>query len=178
MATNTPQPDSSRHDRQLDNRSTRTQPNKLLLFGAGAALLVAIGLYWGGLSRGRSQVAAQKTEYEQRIHVLRNDLHKTQEQLLAARNLSLLMQARAAFYRTAVDLDHRNFGTANKHLQEAATVLSKIDNSDGKLDRRRISQLHSSAAEMNINVATDLEEQRGRVLEFAAQLNALLPQTP
>lgn len=165
-------------DTPQQSRSTRSQLNKPLLFGVGAIVVLGIGLYLGGLFQGRGQLATQKVQYEQRIKTAQSELQDARKQLNTAQNRSLLMQARAALYRTAVDLDRRNFGTANRHLREAAEVLGKVNDSSGSLDVEQISQLHSSTAEMDINVAADLEEQRTRVLDLAMQLNVLMPELP
>lgn len=159
-------------------QSTRSTANTPLLIGVGAVVVLGIALYLGGLFQGRGQLATQKTQYEQRIKKTEGELQSTQTQLNIAQNRSLMMQARVALYRTAVDLDHRNFGTANGHLREAAEVLGKVDDRSGLLDREQIARLQSSVAATDINVATNLEEQRMRVLDLATQLNALMPEVP
>ncbi|MDP2210338.1 MAG: hypothetical protein Q8J63_01205, partial [Candidatus Aquicultor sp.] len=102
---------------------------------------------------------------------------QTQGQLAVQMNRALLMQARAALYRTAVDLDRRNFGIANTHLQEAATALRKIDDESGGLNLARLNTLQSAISETDINVAVNLQEQRAKVLGFTDELNALVPES-
>ena len=86
------------------------------------------------------------------------------------------MQARAALYHCAVDLDQRNFGTANTRLQEASTALSKIEDTSGSLDTQKISSLQKNISQANINVAVNLEKQRRQVLNYVTQLNTLIPE--
>jgi hypothetical protein len=78
-------------------------------------------------------------------------------------------------YHTAIDLDQRNFGTANRRLQEAAGALGNMKQDSSTIDMEKITQLHSAIAAMNINVAVNLEDQRKHVLDLASQLDNLQP---
>ena len=140
-------------------------------------IVLAAALFGGGWWQGRAQMAAQKADYESRLQAVEDELAQTQEQLAVQMNRALLMEARAALYRTAVDLDRRNFGIANTHLQEAATALGKIDDASGGLNLGQLNSLQSAISEMDINVAVNLEDQRARVLGFTEELNALVPQS-
>lgn len=161
----------------VDMPAKKPAKGKKILIIVIVVLVVAAALFGGGWWQGRSQMAAQKADYESRLQAVGEELNQTQEELAVERNRALLMEARAALYRTAVDLDRRNFGIANTHLQEAATALGKIDDSSEGLDTGRLNSLQSSISEMDINVAVNLEEQRARVLGFTEELNALVPQT-
>ena len=84
------------------------------------------------------------------------------------------MQADIALYRTATDLDQRNFGIANSRLKSAADALGKISQAAAGANSVQITQLQNSILAMNINVATNLEDQRAQVLKFASQLDDLI----
>ena len=163
-------------------QKTLALPLQTLLIAGSVALLLMAALYFGGLFQGRaqgtSQLAAQKTQYDKQILGLQSETQKAKADLAASQNLNHIMEARGSLYRTSVDLDQRNFGTANTHLQEAAVFLSNIKTGDGGIPVAQIDALRSSIAQTNINVAADLETQRTRVLDFAAQLDALIPATP
>ena len=140
-------------------------------------IVLAAALFGGGWWQGRAQIAAQKADYESRLQAAGDELAQTKEQLAVQTNRALLMQARAALYRTAVDLDRRNFGIANTHLQEAATALGKINDVSGGLNLARLNTLQSAISETDINVAVNLQEQRAKVLGFTDELNALVPES-
>lgn len=145
---------------------------KWAIIGA-IALLVALCLYGFGRYQGNAALNAQRTEYDAKLKTSQDELQKAQAQVLAAQNRAYLMEARAALYRTATDLDGRNFGTANSHLQEAAAALGKVDKAGS--DGAQLESLQRDIAAKNINVAINLGSQRAQVLEFAKQLNALVP---
>ena len=145
---------------------------KWAILGA-IALLVALGLYGFGRYQGNAELNTQRTEYEGKLKSSQDELAKAQAQVLAAQNRAYLMEARAALYRSATDLDSRNFGTANSHLQEASAALGKVDQSGS--DGAQLQALQRSISTKNINVAINLGSQRAQVIEFAKQLNALIP---
>lgn len=144
----------------------------LLIAGAVVALLLLAVYLWGN-SRTRSQLDAQQSSHEQRITTAQQELQKAQAALAASNNRNQLLLARTDLYRTAADLDARNFGTANTRLQEAAAALGKVDASKGDLDAAKLAALRDAIAKTNINVAIDLQAQRSQVLDFAAQLDAM-----
>lgn len=150
-------------------------PSRVVLIGAVVAVVVAVGLYFWGLHQGRGELEAQKAGYEQRISGMQADVTKAQAALAAADNRVQFLLARGGVYRTAVDLDERNFGTANTHLQQAAAHLGNVSGSAGGLDAQKIAALRAELSKTNINVATDLEAQRGKVLRFGQRLDAMNP---
>ncbi len=158
----------------MNNSSTSTaSPIKKWAIIAAIAILVAAILYGVGRFQGNAALNSQRAEYETKLNTAQADAQKAQSQLIEAKNRGFLMEASAALYRTATDLDSRNFGTANTHLQEAATALSRVENAGA--DGAQISQLQRDIASKNINVAINLGSQRAQVIDFAKQLNALIP---
>lgn len=170
-------PASGDGDRTLNFLTT-----KAIAVGVLVAIVLAIILYFIGVSQGRRQLDAQKTAHDQRIGAIEAELRGARSELAAASARRHVMEARAALYRTAVDLDQRNFGTANEHLQSAAQALGRIAERSGGVPLQQIESLRALIDGTDINVATDLHKQRAQVLEFAAQLDALAvrmePATP
>jgi hypothetical protein len=163
-----------------DSTSTPAAPPskvKRILIGIAAALVLAAILYGVGLSQGRAQLAAQKTGYDGQIQRLQAQVDVGKKELAAAQNGTRLVQARAGLYRTALDLERRNFGTANTHLQESAAMLGQVQGG-GNLDIARLGALKENLAKTDINVATDLEGQRKQMLDFARQVEDLTPGQP
>ena len=144
--------------------------NKLKTYaiGAGVVLLLGAILYFVGLQAGKSQLAAQEAKFGVERNGLQSQLATANAERDAARSRASLMEARGALYRTAIDLDARNFGTANTHLSEAATALDRVQSPD-------VSALAGEIKGTDLNVAVDLGGQRDKVIGFATQLNKVIP---
>lgn len=151
-------------------QKSETGANKLKLYaiGAGVLLLFCAISYFVGLQAGKAQLATQKATYDGQIAGLNTQLRDSQSVLEASRSRASLMEARGALYRTTTDLDLRNFGTANGHLNEAATALNRVKAPD-------VSALAAEIKGTDLNVAVNLSDQRAKVLGFAAQLNKVIP---
>lgn len=150
----------------------------LIIAAVVVVLLVILGVYLWGNAQTRSQLSAQQTDYDQRISQMQTQLQATQGELASARNRNQLLMARTDLYRAAAALDLRNFGIANTHLRQAEQALGKVDASSASLDARKLKQLRSSIDSLNINVATNLQDQRNQVLDLASQLDAMALQSP
>lgn len=148
--------------------------SRAILAAAAAVVVLLLVVYLWGQSQTRERLSAQESDYQRRIVAVEKRLQTTQEQLVVASNRNRLLMARTDLYRAAADLDQRNFGTANTRLQEAAAALAKVDPSSSDIDAKQLDALRASIAQTNINVATDLQQQRNRVLDLAAQLDALV----
>lgn len=162
------------------NDTTTTAPQngyqlstKVILIALGVFVLIAAALYFVGMTQGRSELAAQKTNYEQQLTQGSEAMAKSTAELADARNHSYLMQAQVALYRTAIDLDQRNFGIASTRLHDASEALGAIGEGSSDIDLTKTSALKDSIDSSDFTVAADLETQRARVLAFAAELDAI-----
>ncbi len=147
--------------------------SKLILVSLGVFIVIAAALYYVGTTQGRKELATQKTQYEQQLQQGTQALEKSDAALAEVRNRNHLMHARVAIYRTAIDLDQRNFGVASDRLHEAAEALGAIGKGSSGIDMARVSALKQTIETSDFTVAADLETQRARVLEFAAELDAI-----
>ena len=163
---NTPDPNA--------HPATPSKSTKAIIATAAVVVVLLLVVYLWGQWQTRERLSAQEADYQQRIAAVEKRLGTTQEELVAATNRNRLLMARTDLYRAAADLDQRNFGTANTRLQEAAAALAKVDPSSGDIDAEKLGALRASIAKTNINVATDLQQQRNLVLDLAAQLDALV----
>lgn len=154
--------------------SKSTMTTRAIVVAAAVVVVLLLIVYLWGQWQTRARLSAQEADYEQRIVAVENRLQTTQEELAAATNHNRLLMARTDLYRAAADLDQRNFGTANTRLQEAAAALAKVDPTSGDIDAEKLGALRASIAKTNINVATDLQQQRNLVLDLAAQLDGLV----
>ncbi len=138
-----------------------TPPSKLkklltkIAIALGLALLVfLIGLFVGRGPVGDLQERAEQAETH--LALMQDHQHMTEAAML--------------LYRTALDLDARNFGTANDRLDESASVLELVGPAGSEFE-----SLRTSVAAMDINVAQDLAGQRAAVLGFAETLQSIMP---
>lgn len=148
--------------------ATGNSKAKLYLIGAVVALLLGAILYFVGLQAGKAQLATQKATFDVERNGLQSKITTANGERDAARERAALMEARGALYRAAIDLDARNFGTANTHLKEAATAL-------GAVQKPGIEPLRSQISATDLNVAVNLADQRAKVLDLAGQLNRVMP---
>lgn len=125
-------------------------------------------LYFVGLQAGKAQLASQKAGFDVERNGLQSKVTTAETARDAALNRAAMMEARAALYRTAIDLEARNFGTANAHLKEAASALGSVQNPG-------VEPLRDQIGATDLNVAVNLGDQRASVLGFAEQLNKLMP---
>lgn len=154
-------------------RKDHAVSTQAMLIALGVVVLIAAGLYFVGLTQGRKELSAQKTEYEQQVEQGNQALSKSEAELAAVRDRNHLMHARVAVYRTAVDLDQRNFGIASGRLQEAADALGAIGKDSSGIDLAKVSALKESIETSDFTVAADLASQRAHVLEFATELDSI-----
>lgn len=135
--------------------------------------LLVLGMYLWGNVQTRNQLSAQQADYQQRISAMQEQLRTTEQELAATQNHNLLLMARTDLYRAAAALDQRNFGIANSHLRQVEQALDEVDAASAGLDAARFNQLRSTLDGLNINVATDLQDQRNKVHGLASQLDAI-----
>lgn len=145
-----------------------TRTKKMAIFVA-IGVIAALALYFLGRSSGSSRVA----DVEQQRNATLAELSEVEQRAARAENRSHMFQSLARLYRTALDLEERNFGTANRRLQEAASALQSVQSAE---EQQQIEQLRREIAGTDLNVAVDLEDQRERILGFANDLSDLIPE--
>lgn len=143
--------------------------NTMRVLGIIAVLiLIGAGLYWVGLSQGKSQLEAERQNFN-------SQLQQQNARVVQAEYGGRLNQARFLLCRTAYDLDQRNFGLANTDLKAAGAALGTINPSMLGVDPAVFEALRKDIAGTDINVAVDLEAQRSQVLNYSARLEDMLP---
>jgi len=129
----------------------------LVAFGAG---FIVGAQPIGDLSERLEQVETRAQETEARATGL-------EARLNAHRALSLL-------YRTMLDVDARNFGTANERLDEAASALAAVDRNAMGPAGEDLDALERELTGLDIRVAADLAQQRDVLSELARRLASVL----
>ncbi len=141
--------------------AAETKPSKLKALGvkAGIAIGLALLFFLVGLFVARAPVGE-----------LRERAENAETSLALMQDHQYMTEAAMLLYRTALDLDARNFGTANDRLDQVASVLEQVGAGGSEFE-----SLRSSVAAMDINVAQDLAGQRSTVLGFASALQEIMP---
>lgn len=131
-------------------------------------VLIGAGLYWFGLTQGRSQLEAERQNFNSQIQQMN-------ARMVQAEYGGRLTQARFLLCRTSYDLDQRNFGLANSDLKAAGAALAAINPALLGVDPAGFEVLRKDIAATDINVAVDLEAQRNLILNYSTRLEDLLP---
>jgi hypothetical protein len=77
-------------------------------------------------------------------------------------------------YESMLDVDARNFGTANERLDEAATVLAGIDPDAIGAAAEELEIIRQELATLDVRVAGDLAQQRVVLTGLAQRLGQVL----
>lgn len=142
--------------------------------GVIAAIVVVVlllALYLGGRWQERSRAAGTHGGLRSEIAAITTERDRIGAELAAARDENALLRARALLFETALDLERRNFGTANSRLDQVAEHLASLNE---PVDPPRIDSLRAQISRMDLRVASDLAGQRATVLGFAARLDTLI----
>lgn len=86
-------------------------------------------------------------------------------------------QALTLLYRALLDVDARNFGTANERVRTSAVRLGEMDPAALDLDPEELETIRADLSTFDIRVAEDLAVQRDRLTALAERLNNLLGET-
>ncbi len=143
-----------------------------LLVAAAVFLVVAFVLYWLGLSKGRGELALQKTSYEGQLKTAQSQTADAQAQTATLQTQNQLMTARGLLYQGALALDQRNFGIANDDVAKAGQTLDAAKPAEAGLEGKLV-PLRQAVTGTKINVAEDLDTQRSHLLDLASQLDGL-----
>lgn len=143
---------------------------------AVAGVLLAAMFYVVGRWQERGRAEAAREEWIAQAASLEQEVARTRESLSAAETRIALLRARALLFEAALELERRNFGTANERLNAAAARLSALRGEAPGVDSAALEQLRQQIATTDLRVASNLAGQRARVLEFASQIASLLPQ--
>jgi hypothetical protein len=151
---------------------SRTGPFGLprsVLWG-GAVFLAFIVFFAVGLSVGRRPVG-DLTQRADRAETAAGDAEARADDLEARLHGQ---RALALLYQTMVDMDARNFGTANERLTEVVAALDRADRTRLGADAAELEAIRDELAALDIRVATDLAGQRATLSGLAQRLASAL----
>jgi len=136
----------------------------------GTALVIVLVLLGLGYALGNRPVADLRELADQA-----ETRAEAGDALVAAMEARLeANRALALLYRTMLDVDARNFGTANQRLDEAAAALDRVDRDAIGEAADEVEALRDEMRALDIRVAEDLSGQRSRVEDMARRLAAAL----
>jgi len=136
-------------------------------------LLVVIVIAGAGWWFGRSGPTAQVAELNQELEQARTQLEASErlrDETIAAAELQ---KAHIELLEALNELDRRNFGMVDGHLENVRTHLAKVDADVLGIDADALASLRQDLADVTLSVAADLNEQRTRLLGFDTRLRAL-----
>ncbi len=138
------------------------------------ALTGAIG-YGAALWQMRSQGERVYTSQKKTIAQLEGQIKQAETIAQAAAARSQLSEVRFGLLESVNELSANNFGTANTRLRAASDLLNTVSVAK---DPVKLETLKKDLAAEEINFAINPVEQRRKLLDYANQLNVLLPEAP
>ena len=136
----------------------------------GALVVIILVSFFAGWTMGARPIddlTVQSELAEARAQASQISAAELESRLLASQALSLL-------YRTASDVDARNFGTANERLDEAAATLARVDPVAIGPAAGTLETLRMEMEALDLRVADDLAGQRAALTELIGRLSAAL----
>lgn len=125
--------------------------------------------WWQGGAAPRAEVTQLNTELVQ-THDAQARAEMEREEIRATLTLR---EAQVALLEANMELDRRNFGIANQHIERAAERLGEINAETLSLDATLLESLREELAGTNLNLATDLAEQRAQLTRLAGEIHDL-----
>lgn len=136
----------------------------------GGLLLLALVAFAGGFLVGSQPIddlSERLVQVETTAQEREAQVAGLEARLNAHRALSLL-------YRTMLDVDARNFGTANERLDEAASALAAVNRNAMGPGGGDLDALERDLTALDVRVAEDLARQRTVLAELARRLASIL----
>ncbi len=129
-------------------------------------VLAMVGAYFAGLTQGRSDLSAQKANFERQL----SDLQRS---MALSESRNALSKAQLSLCRTSFDLDQKNFGLANTHIREAAAALSLVSPVLIGTDPGRFEEIRRRLSAINLEVSSNTEKEKVEIQNILAELEAL-----
>jgi type II secretory pathway pseudopilin PulG len=133
-----------------------------LIVWATIEVVLLAAVYAAGHAQGRARARSAEAAASD-----------AQTQLAGARASLQIVQARALVYRGAVELERRNFGTANDDLKQAVHQLQTAQLAPSDSRSAAVKALATDLDKLDVRVAQNVDAQRTAVLDMAGKLDAL-----
>lgn len=152
-----------------ENTSFMTPGRVRALLIIVVVLLIAGAGWWFGRSGPTAEVAQLSQELEQARAQVQASERLRDETVAAAE----LQKAHIELLEALNELDRRNFGMVDGHLDRARSHLAKVDAEVLGIDAEALASLRQELEDVTLSVAADLNEQRQRLLGFDARIREL-----
>jgi len=138
----------------------------------GTAVLASYGAVYGlGYFRGHDAVLALESQNQQLIRELSDTKAAAKKQVALEMDRNCRLEARRNLGTAIESLDSRNFGIAQKSLEQFAQWLTR-GHADGKL-----SDLGKAVGGFRLVATEDLSAQRQKLIEYQNQFDQMVPAT-
>lgn len=134
-----------------------------------AVIVIAGAGWWFGRSGPTAQIAQLNEELVQARTQLEASERLRDETIAAAE----LRKAHIELLEGLNELDRRNFGMVDGHLERTRSHLAKVDAEALGIDAAALASLRQELEGVSLSVSADLNEQRQKLLGFDAQIRAL-----
>ena len=138
---------------------------KRILIGAAVALAAGALLFFFGWLRGTQVEGARADEIEAARAEVEGELEQARGELGRLGARVALLESRAACARALEALDDRNFGIAEDQLTQVAQRAADVP---AAAEARRLAEA------LELTIAEDLSDQRARLRQVCAALDAAL----
>lgn len=145
------------------NHATKDKIVRTVVLSVG--ILVSLGMAYGAGMRAQVGKVRAANAAQKQAEYLRGE---AQNEARASNASVQLLDARRALHLSLLELDARNFGTAQNHVQTAAALLKASNAAD-------FAGLAARIGATNLVAAADIAVQRDMVLGFAREFDRLRP---
>lgn len=155
-------------DQTLTSNTASVSPWKVKLKRIAVYAAVSLAALAAAYGVGRYQTSGAIDAAEQKTAEVAQARSATEQTLAEERNAIKKLEARRHMHLSLLELDKRNFGIAQEHLDHGARLLA--GHATGELETIR-----ASLAATKLRATEDLETQRVKLLDLIRRFDAALP---
>ncbi len=96
-----------------------------------------------------------------------------QQQMKGLNSFNQVLNAKDSLYHSLIELDKRNFGTANSYVRDAEGFLRQVNPNDAGLEEDKLQAVLKAVEVTNIIVVQDVGSQRAHILVLVSQIDRL-----
>lgn len=144
---------------------------KTIVIGVLAVVLASLIVFLGTRMAWTSDRRTLQREHETRYRQVATALAATSD-------TNSLLRARGHLFDALTELDRRNFGLAQGHVEHAKSLLGAINPSALDLDVRQLDAARGAVESLTVAVQPNLAAQRARFNDAVERLGRVIPQEP
>ncbi len=159
----------SQHAPGHDGKEMSTDKIRGIIIGVALALMGMAIAYGVGRLQGATATASVQEELKTAEEEQKREASMLQDRVSALQRRVELLEARRQLHLSLIALDARNFGTAQGHLEQAASQLSNAKQATPGLE-----EIVAGLGALRLVASEDVAGERARVLVQAAALDAAI----